>query len=50
MSFLMWDKKSCNVLSHVTHLGLLRPFLHNWFEHIIWKAGPALVVNLKPRE
>jgi len=49
-------RKAETVLSHVTHLSLLWPLLHNWFrltlsgiEHIIRKAGAALVVNLKPR-
>ena len=45
------------ILSHVTHLSLFRPLLHNWFrltlsgiEHIIRKARAALAVNLKPRK
>jgi hypothetical protein len=52
-----WDKKTVFVLSHITYLGLLRPFLSYWLrltfsgiEHIIGEAEAVLVVNLKPRE
>jgi hypothetical protein len=48
-------RRTVRIPLHATHLGLLRPFLHNWFglalseiEHIIGKGGAALVVNSKP--